>query len=72
MLLNCENTGITHFVHIELALPSSEFSVAGREISNEVMAEKRNEEEEKHQKVRQRSGTNNRCLREDLCLYCMF
>lgn len=22
-LLNCENTGITHLVHIELALPSS-------------------------------------------------
>lgn len=32
------SSGITHLVHVELALPSSELSVAGREIPNEVMA----------------------------------
>ena len=45
-LLNCENTGITHLIHIELALPSSQLSVACRKIPNEVVAGKRNERRE--------------------------
>lgn len=46
MLLNCEHNGITHLVHIELALPSSQLSVAGRKIPNEVMAGRRNKRTE--------------------------
>lgn len=57
--MSCENTGITHLIHIELALPSSQLSIAGREISNEVMAVRRNKGRETlvSEKV---LGTNNR------------
>lgn len=44
--MNCENTGITHLVHIELALPSSQLSVASCKIPDEVMAGRTNKSSE--------------------------